>query len=268
MPNTLAEELAGNRREGRGSFLVYLMVDAARQGRLGALARACRTAGASGIELGFPFSDPIADGPVLQAAASRALEHGTGWPHLLEGLRQVSRELPVAVMTYANPVFHRGLTRACTDIARAGGSGLIVPDLALEESGPWRRAARGAGLSLVQMGSPATSASRMRRLATESTGFLYLVSRLGTTGRGRPSTGAELRPLVAAAHAARPELPVLVGFGIRAPADLAPVGAMGADGVIVGTAVEEILARSTDPRRLGRFLRPLVRAIQSDGTAP
>jgi tryptophan synthase alpha chain len=261
--DTLGEVLETNRRENRGSLLVYLMVDAARQTAWRAQARACRAAGATGIELGFPFSDPIADGPTLQVAASRALEHGTEWHHLLAALRIVSKELPVAVITYANPVFRHGLARACGDIAAAGGSALIIPDLALEESVPWRAAARTAGLSLVQMGSPASPKSRVRQLAKASRGFLYLVSRYGTTGQGGTAPKADLRKIVAASHAERPKLPVLVGFGVRAPGDLAPIRATGADGAIVGSAVEDILNRSLDPDRLGRFLRPLSHAVGS-----
>ncbi len=263
MPEVLADALKSNRRERRGSLLVYLMVDSSRRSDVRPLVRACREAGATGIELGFPFSDPIADGPVLQAAASRALAHGTGWQDLLEGLRQVSRELPVAVMTYANPLFHHGLPEACEDIAQAGRSALIVPDLALEESGPWRVAARRAGLALVQMGSPATSRARVRALSAASSGFLYLVSRFGTTGRGRRAPGNELRSLVTASHQARPELPVLIGFGVRTVADLALIRATGADGVIVGSAVEEVLSHSAHSDHLYRFLRPLARGLGS-----
>lgn len=262
-PNTLGDVLAENRRAQRRSLLVYLMVDAGRREALVPLVRSCRTAGVTGIELGFPFSDPIADGPVLQGAASRALAHGTDWHDLLEALRAVSKELPVAVMTYANPVFHRGIDTAVRGIARAGGSGLIIPDLPLEESGPWKAAARRAGLALVQMGSPATPVGRVRALARASSGFLYLVSRFGITGRGARAGAHDLRTLVTASHSARPELPVLIGFGVRSAADLRPITATGADGAIVGTAVEEILSRSTDPTRLGGFLRPLVRSLHA-----
>ena len=263
MPPALAEVLAANRRSRRGSLLVYLMVDAARRSELPSLVRACKAAAVTGIELGFPFSDPIADGPVLQAAASRALDHGTTWNDLLRAIRVVARELPVAVMTYANPVFHRGLRTACREIHRSGGSGLIVPDLALEESGAWRSAARTAGLALVQMGSPATPKRRVRSLVDASAGFLYLVSRYGTTGEGRSAPRLELKSFVHAAHAARPELPVLIGFGVRTADDLGPVHATGADGAIVGSAVEEVLSKSMEPARLTRFLTPLTRAARS-----
>ena len=264
-PNALADRLVLNRRNRHGSLLVYLMVDSGRRTALGPLVRACREAGVTGIELGFPFSDPIADGPVLQAAAERAIEHGTGWQDLLTGLQTASQELPTAVMTYANPVLHHGLRTACADIAAAGGSALIVPDLAYEESGPWRSAANRAGLSLVQMGSPATPPARLRLLANATSGFLYLVSRFGTTGEGSRASDLHLRSLVSAAHAARPELPVLMGFGVRTAADLRSISAVGGDGAIVGSAVEQLLSRSVAPARLRQFLRPLVRAT---GTSP
>lgn len=267
MPTTLTEALAENRAAGRRSLLVYLMVDSDRRKALVPLVRACAAAGVTGIELGFPFSDPIADGPVLQAAASRALEHGTTWHDLIQSLRAVSAELPVAVMTYANPVFHRGVTRACQEIAAAGGSALILPDLSLEESSQWRREAHRAGLALVQMGSPATSLPRVRNLAKATSGFLYLVSRFGTTGKGDAVPMSQLRARVGAAHLARPDLPVLIGFGIRKRSDVTPVRATGADGAIVGSAVEEVLVRSTDPRRLVGFLRPIVRALASSRVA-
>jgi tryptophan synthase alpha chain len=261
--NGIAEALGANRRNGRGSLLVYLMIDVRRRAALGPLVSACRRAGVTGIELGFPFSDPIADGPVLQAAAARSIHNGTQWRDLLAALRVTSKEMPTAVMTYANPVLHRGLRKACDEMAASGGSGLIVPDLALEESGPWQVAARRAGLSLVQMGSPAASVARIRELAESTSGFLYLVSRFGTTGRGSRGSRAKLRTLVSAAHEARPELPVLVGFGVRTAADFIPVRATGADGAIVGTAVEELLTRSVRPARLEHFLGPLVRASRT-----
>jgi tryptophan synthase alpha chain len=236
------------------------MVDAGRRTEWAAVARSCRRAGVTGIELGFPFSDPIADGPVLQTAAARALSNGTDWGDLLQALRVVSRELPTAVMTYANPVFHHGLAKASRQVAAEGGSGFIIPDLALEESGPWRRAAHRAGLLLVQMGSPATPVSRVAALAKASSGFFYLVSRYGTTGRGSRTPARGLRPIVSRVHSVRPELPVLIGFGVRTPADIGPLRATGADGVIVGSAVEQRLTRSRRPGDLEHFLRPLVQA--------
>ncbi len=259
----LAEVLADRRHQGRGSVLMYLMVDSARRGKMRSLARTARGAGVAGLELGFPFSDPIADGPVLQAAAASALAHRTGWGDLLEALATVSEELPTAVMTYANPVYRRGMGRAFREIQRCGGSAIILPDVSYEESGPWRREAERFGLSFVQMASPASSPRRVARLAHACSGFLYLVSRFGTTGRGLLSPLAVLRNRVQASHRARPDLPVLVGFGVRNVEDLAPAIQSGADGVIVGTAVEERLARRPDARGLESLLTSISRATAS-----
>ncbi len=228
--------------------------------RLGAIVKAFRNGGASALELGFPFSDPIADGPVLEAAHARALRHGTTWSDLKEACREASRELPVAVMTYANPLWHRGLSSASRDLASAGASGLIVPDLSLEESGPFSRAARAAGLSLVLLAAPGVSSNRLRIIASRSRGFLYLVSRYGTTGRTSGRADIDLAPLVRASHETKPRLPVLVGFGVRDRWTATRALASGADGVIVGSAVEEHLAPASRPGSIERWLRSIATA--------
>jgi tryptophan synthase alpha chain len=260
----LARALSSVRAAGRPSVVPYLMVDRARRARLAPTAAALARAGASALELGFPFSDPIADGPTLEAAADRALAHGTRWTHLLEQLRATSRLLPTAVMTYANPVWARGLARAARQLRDAGATGLIVPDLSLEEAGPWKAAASRAGLSLVLLAAPSASPDRVATIARSSSGFLYLVSRFGTTGGPRgPSAARDLAPLVAAAHAGAPGLPVLIGFGVRDPPSARASLASGADGVVVGSALEQEVARGRSPAELGRWLSRLVRAAES-----
>ena len=236
----------------------YLMVDRARLPSLGATVTALRTAGAHALELGFPFSDPIADGPVLEAAANASLKHGTTWNDLVRAARVSSPRLPTAVMTYANPVLRRGLGRGMGELAAAGVSGLIVPDLSLEESLPWRRAARTAGLSLVLLAAPGASRVRIGAIARASRGFLYLVSRYGTTGAAPGGGPVDLAPLVRYAHRAAPNLPVLVGFGVRGRASAVRALDTGADGVVVGTALEERIARDPRPTSLGRWLGTIV----------
>jgi tryptophan synthase alpha chain len=246
-------------RDARRPVVVpYLMVDRGRRSRLPATARALREAGAAALELGFPFSDPIADGPTLEVAADRALRHGTRWADLLGQLREASRELPTAVMTYANPVWARGLDRAATELRSAGATGLIVPDLSLEETGPWSTAARRAGLSLVLLAAPSSSPRRTEAIARASRGFLYLVSRFGTTGAADPAPARELRPLVGAAHRASPRLPVLVGFGVHDGPSARGALESGADGVVVGSALEREIAGGASPRDAGRWLARIV----------
>lgn len=253
----LAARLSSARAAGRPIAAPYVLVDRRRRRSVGPLLKTLRAAGADAVELGFPFSDPIADGPVLEAAAARALASGTDWSDLLEQLSVASPILPAAVMTYANPIWHHGLDPAIEALARAGASGLIVPDLSFEESGPWTRCGRRHGVALVQLAAPAASPERVGTIARASRGFLYLVSRYGTTGSHRPAGTEELTPLVRAAHRAAPKLPVLVGFGIRDRATARAARASGADGVIVGSSLEERLARGDSLRSIGRWFADL-----------
>ncbi len=242
------------RTAGRTIVVPYLLVDRARRSRLAPTVRALRDAGATALELGFPFSDPIADGPVLESAANRALAHGTSWTDLLEAGRVASEILPTAVMTYANPVFRHGLAEATAALSAAGVTGLIVPDLSLEESAPWRRAAGAAGLSLVLLAAPGGSPERIGRIARATHGFLYLVAYYGTTGRGAESAPVDLAPLVAAARLAAPSTPILVGFGVRDRSSARRALATGADGVVVGTALEQALQHDPRPTAITRWL--------------
>ena len=243
-----------DRTTRRRPFLVpYLMVDRGRRNTLGATVTALRDGGASALELGFPFSDPIADGPVLEAASHRALGAGTDWSDLLRALETSAPILPTAVMTYANPVWRHGLGAAVEQLHAAGATGLIIPDLSFEDSGPWRAATSQAGLDLVLMAAPGTSRDRVGQIARHSRGFLYLVSRYGTTGGGTNQVARELAPLVAAAHRAAPRLAVLVGFGVRDPKSREAALQSGADGVIVGTALEERLARHPTSRSIQQW---------------
>lgn len=251
------------RAHERPIVVPYLLVDRRRRPALARTAEALRAAGAEALELGFPFSDPIADGPVLEAAADRALAHGTDWSDLLAACRRTSAVLPTAVMTYANPVWRHGLSTALGGLARAGASGLIVPDLSLEESAAWRSAARGAGLSLVLLAAPGATAARVARIARGSRGFLYLVSQYGTTGRQRPGAfSIDLAPLVIAAREGAPHLPVLLGFGVRDPESALRAMATGVDGVVVGTALEEAIARDPRPASVGRWLARVTQGIR------
>ena len=258
----LASALASARRGHRTIVVPYVLVDRARRARLSATVTALRRGGASALELGFPFSDPIADGPVLAAAHDRALKNGTAWTDLLAACRIASAELPTAVMTYANPLWHRGLAQSLGALGRAGATGLIVPDLSLEESPPFARSAAAAGLSLVLLAAPGVSDERVAAIARRSRGFLYLVGQYGTTGTAQPSARVDLRPLVARARAAAPGRPVLVGFGVRDRPSAERALATGADGVVVGTAVEERLERNATPGAIEQWIRSLASAAR------
>ena len=198
--------------------------------------------GADLIELGIPYSDPRADGPVIQAAASRALASGTTPARVLEMLGSLQGELtiPVVLFTYSNPLLNRGMERFCRDAATAGAAGLVVPDLPLEEGEKLSTIAAGHGLDLVLLVAPTTPAERMARIHPASRGFTSLVSVTGVTGV-RTSLESRVGSLVQQLKGLG-ETPVAVGFGISGADQARQVRQWGADGAIVGSALVKAMA--------------------------
>lgn len=220
------------------------------------------------LEVGIPFSDPIADGPTIQAATGRALGAGTTPAAVLSLIRRVRRDsaTPIVVLTYTNLALHHanGARGFCRALAAAGGDGLILADLPVEESGPFREATRAAGLDLILLAAPTSSPARVRRIAGRSSGFLYLVSLLGVTGvRSRLPPG--LGATVATVRRAAGNLPVAVGFGISRPEHVEAVRAMGAEGAIVGSALVKLVEqhRGSAAKEVGKFLAGLKAATRS-----
>jgi tryptophan synthase alpha chain len=225
------------RLEGRAAFIAYLTAGDPSPDATVALARALERAGADVLELGVPFSDPIADGPTLQRAAVRALRSGTSLAKVFEIARRVraATELALVLFSYANPLLRRGFPRAAREAANAGFDGVLVTDLPAEESAGIREAFAATGLDTIFLVSPTSPSRRMREAARLSSGFLYVVSRAGTTG-ARRSLPADLAATVRRARAAAGPLPIAVGFGI-ASAGSAAAAARLADGVVVGSAL-------------------------------
>ena len=207
---------------------------------------------ADAVEIGVPFSDPMADGVTIQRASQVAIEKGVSLTWILDELARRDFELPspVLLMSYLNPLLAFGFDALCVRAAEVGVSGFIVPDLPYEESGPLAAALGSQGLALVQMVTPATPAERLRRLCAASQGFVYAVTRTGVTGDVAlpPDTAKYLAAVKAAS-----KLPVCAGFGVRR-ADQVTLLGKHADGVIVGSALVEVLERRADP---GVFLRSL-----------
>lgn len=265
----LGEVLRQRRQRREGSLLTYLMAGSVPPETFLGCVRAFRAAGVTGMEVGFPFSDPMAEGPVIQRAASRALARGTRWSDLLALLPQVSGELPVAVMTYLNVVLRHGGEKALTELREHGADAVILPDLPLEglrDLGPRRRT---DGLDIVLLASPATGEERLLRLARRTGGFLYLVSRYGTTGLGggtTPSTRThplDLTEEIRQVHEERPRLPVLAGFGVRDAQDVRSFLDQGADGAIVGSLLQDRLNEGANPSELEATVRSLVEGLSS-----
>ena len=201
--------------------------------------------GADAIEVGIPHSDPVMDGGVIQEASRVALERGTRVDDVLQTVADAAPEVPVAVMTYANPLQRRGADAFCDDLVRTGVAGAIVPDLPVDEAGPLERVAELRGIDLVLLAAPGTSEDRYGTIAKASHGFVYCVATYGVTG-ARDELASTAREVV---EALRPhtDLPLLVGVGIATPEQAAAACAF-ADGVIVGSA---LMARLVEGDRAG-----------------
>lgn len=218
------------------------------------------------LEIGMPFSDPIADGPTIQAATGRALDSGTTPATVLSLIQRVQRgsSTPVVVLTYTNLAlrYPGGPGGFCRALAAAGGDGLILADLPVEECAPFRAAARTAGLDLTLLAAPTSPPARVERIAGRSSGFLYLVSLLGVTGaRSRLPPG--LASTVRTVRRAAGGLPVAVGFGISRPGHVRAVRSMGAEGAIVGSALVKLVEQRRGPAAVGRFLAGLKAATRA-----
>ena len=196
--------------------------------------------GADVIELGIPFSDPLADGPVIQRATQRAFAAGVTLPRVLELVREMRGEVsvPLVFLTYYNPILTFGLKAFCRTAVEAGIDGVIVADVPPEEAGPLRAEAEPAGLDVVQLAAPTSTPERMRRIARVSQGFIYMVSLTGVTGE-RNALAPELAQQLRALRSITTK-PICVGFGISTPAQAAEVG-RAADGVIVGSAIVRLV---------------------------
>lgn len=220
--------------------------------------------GADIIELGVPFSDPMADGPTIQRSSERALERGVNTNFVFESVkkfREQDKDTPVVLMGYLNPIEMRGLDTYAGQAVAAGVDGVLLVDLPPEEAAPMRVAFNAHGLKLISLAAPTTTPERLHRLANESQGYLYYVSFAGVTG----ASGINTEEVLSKASALRQQakVPVMIGFGIKDAASaksLAPA----ADGIVIGSALVEVLAVSADPAATAEaFLKPIRDALDS-----
>ncbi len=220
--------------------------------------RAAAANGADAIEIGIPFSDPVMDGPTIQAANDRALAAGVTPFTVLDQIRHLDVDLPLAVMTYYNIAHHAGLDRFAASLAAAGVSAAILPDAPLEEIGPWATAADHAGIESVLLAAPTTPDERLPRICARSRGFVYAVGLLGITGVR--SELADSARTIARRLKAVTDLPVLVGVGVGTPAAAAEV-CRDADGVIVGSAIVQTILDGGGPEGVGHLVAAFRAAI-------
>ena len=235
---------AGLKQHGRCALMPFLTAGDPDLATTSEALLALQANGADLVELGIPYSDPLADGPVIQAAASRALKAGTTPGAVLEMLSALQGQLtmPVVLFTYSNPLLNVGMEAFCAKAANAGAAGLVVPDLPLEEAEKLSPIAAAAGLDLVLLVAPTTPAERMARIAAASRGFTYLVSVTGVTGE-RAQMESRVSGLVGQLKELGPT-PVAVGFGISGPTQAIEVRNWGADGAIVGSALVKRMAQA------------------------
>lgn len=219
-------------------------------------------AGADAVEVGIPFSDPMMDGPVIQEASVRALARSTTPQAVVDGIAAAGVGVPVAVMTYYNLVYRAGLRRMARSLAAAGVAAAIVPDLSLEELGPWAGEADAAGVETVLLVAPSTPEDRVARICARCRGFVYAVARMGVTGE-QAALGGDAARVVGRVRAAT-DLPVCVGVGISTPAQAVEACRV-ADGVVVGSALVRRLLDGGGVEAAAGFVGELRAALDDGG---
>jgi tryptophan synthase alpha chain len=248
-------------RDGRKALIAYLTAGDPSPARTPELVEALVRGGADLVELGVPFSDPIADGPVIQRAGERALKAGTTLPKVLEIAREIRQrsEVPLLLFTYLNPVVRYGLDRLAKDAAESGIDGCLLTDASVEEAHEYVGAMHRHGLDTVFLAAPTSTERRMKLVAQYSTGFVYLVSRTGVTGE-QESLSAAVAPLVRAMRAVT-DLPLAVGFGVSRPEHVAELGKL-VEAVVVGSALVRVIEQYLESPNLAQELEAFVRQLK------
>jgi tryptophan synthase alpha chain len=239
----IGERFLSLRRPGGKAFIAFVTAGDPSLERTVEVALELERGGVDILELGVPFSDPLADGPVIQRASERALRRGTRLAGVLEAVHEIRKrsQLPLVLFSYLNPLLSYGLERLAGAARDAGVDGVLVTDLPPEEAAGWLGAARAAALDTVFLAAPTSPDRRLVRIAADSSGFVYAVSRTGVTGE-RDAVSADAGPLVARLRALT-AAPVALGFGISTPEQVAAAAAV-ADGVVVGSALVRFLEES------------------------
>jgi tryptophan synthase alpha chain len=261
MPTRIETMFAGLARDGRKGLIAYITAGDPEPERTASLVAALERGGADMIELGVPFSDPVADGPVIQRAGERALRAGTTMRKVLEIAADIRRrsEIPLLLFTYLNPVLRYGVEKLAADAAARGIDGCLLTDASVEEAESYCEVMKRHGLDTVFLAAPTSTERRLKLLAQYSTGFVYLVSRTGVTGE-RESLSAAIRPLVKAVRSVT-TLPLAVGFGISKPEHVAELGQQ-VEAVVVGSAFVSLIERNAGNASLEIQLEAFARELK------
>lgn len=260
----IAEKFEELRGRGEGALIAFVTagdptIDATQK-----IAKALEDAGADMIELGLPFSDPIADGPTIQAAADRALKFGMNPDVYFRKIRKIRKKVrvPLICLTYFNLVSKRGINRFMKDCEESGIDGVIIPDLPVEEAGRVMEKAKNNGVDTILLATPTTTEARMKKILRSTRGFLYLVSLLGVTG-AREKLSRNVGASIKLARKITKKVPLAVGFGVSTPEHVREVIAAGADGAIVGSAIVNVIAKNVgDEDKMLRDLQSFVSRLK------
>lgn len=260
--NRIDAKFQALRKAKRKGFIAYICAGDPNLKATAQLAREFERAGVDVLELGVPFSDPLADGVVNQLAAERALHAGTtlrGVLKMVAALRKSGFQTPVVFYVYFNVVYHYGVKRFAKDAAAAGVDGVLALDLPPEEAGKYEKAIKPTGLHPIYLIAPTTPEARVKQIARHASGFIYYVSREGVTGM-QQKVAATIRQHIAMIRR-HSRLPVTVGFGISTPQQARAV-ANSADAVVVGSAIVNQIGKGKSARQVARFVRSMVKAVK------
>ena len=251
-------------KSGQKALVTYVMVGYPSHKDTLSAVRGLIDGGADIIELGFPFSDPLADGPVIQHASTISLEKGTKMSQFLNLVRQIRKEsqIPLVLMTYTNILYSKGYQKFFKMAKEAGLDGLITPDMTVEESKEYLKAAKNAQLDTIFLVSPNTSKARLLQIVKQTTGFLYLVAVFGTTGVQNKIQNYTISALKETKKIAKGKVPVGIGFGISTPNDIKSYVKHGADAAIVGSALIKLIER-TPSNKIQKTVTSFTRQLKS-----
>ncbi len=255
------KELASKKEK---ALITYVMAGYPSYASTLAAVRGLVAGGADIIELGFPFSDPLADGPVIQNASTVSLEKGAKIGQFFDLVRKIRKEseIPLILMTYTNILYHKGYDRFFQMAKNAGIDGLITPDMTVEESREYLKAAKKHGMDTVFLVSPNTTRPRLEKIVRQTTGFLYLVSVFGTTGMRTKIQKYTIDALRNTKKAAGKKIPVGIGFGVSTPSDVSRYVRSGADAAIIGSALIKLVEK-TAPKKIERTVSTFTKKLKA-----
>jgi tryptophan synthase alpha chain len=261
--NTIKQVFQKQKQQGNAALVGYIMAGDPNPEATPEIADALIRGGIDILELGLPFSDPIADGPTIQAASIRALAEKTTPIQVLKIAKQIKRQhdIPIVIMTYFNPVFKIGIEKFCESAKDCEVEGLIIPDLPVEEAKEYKRIAKNQGLDTIFLAAPSTSNQRLKKIIIASTGFLYLVSHFGVTGTKTNVEDSTVSLIKRVSTFTTGKIPLAVGFGISESKHIKKIVQAGADGVIVGSAFINIIQKHT------KNMTTMLEELRSTGTS-